>query len=141
MSVRAKFRCHFKDEQNKVIRLSPVHSGSPENEKFFSYTPGGDIALWLGDKAKSAFDSFEQGKEYYVDFAEAVPPGESPYAPHQLRVIQERKDLGDKLDKLRAFIGQDLFKTLPVDEQDRLKQQFDFMNSYYGILNKRIAAF
>lgn len=71
MNVRAKFKCHVKDETHKCVKLSPVVSGSEENKEFFSYTPGGEISLFLGDKATSAFASFEQGKEYYVDFTPA----------------------------------------------------------------------
>lgn len=64
--TRCKFVCGFKDEGNKTVYFNPVYSGSEENKKFFSATPGGMISLNVLNE--SAFESFEQGKEYYIDF-------------------------------------------------------------------------
>jgi hypothetical protein len=72
VSVRAKFKVTQTAQTwsgtvpSHVIRLSPVTSGSPENEKFYRYTPCGSIELSTvnDDAAKQ----FELGKEYYVDF-------------------------------------------------------------------------
>lgn len=62
--------------------------------------------------------------------------------PHQQRVVDEKKDLDDKLDKLKAFIETNpVFKTLHEDERGRLNRQFDVMAEYSGILGQRIAAF
>lgn len=62
--------------------------------------------------------------------------------PHQERVVSERKELGEKLDKLKAFIeGSPIFKSLPEEERHRLNRQFDAMAEYYSILGQRIAAF
>lgn len=70
-SVRAKFKCTQKSEDSFAhsVILTPVVGGSPENDAFYKATPGGDIKLTT--VSKSASDSFEVGKEYYVDFAEA----------------------------------------------------------------------
>ncbi len=38
-------------------------------------------------------------------------------APHQERVVQEKKELDEKLAKLDAFGRTDLFASLPADEQ------------------------
>ena len=59
----------------------------------------------------------------------------------QYRVILERKDLVEKLDKLIAFMGTDLFADLDSDERYRLILQRDAMQSYAYILQDRIAAF
>jgi hypothetical protein len=67
--VRAKFVCGFKDEKNKTVYLNPVYSGSEENKKFFSSTPGGQISLNILND--SALAQFEQGKEFYIDFTPA----------------------------------------------------------------------
>jgi len=62
--------------------------------------------------------------------------------PHQERVVNEKKELHAKLDKLKAFIEESsVFKTLPNDEQKRLNKQFDVMAEYSSILSQRIAAF
>jgi hypothetical protein len=61
--------------------------------------------------------------------------------PHQERVVQERKDLDEKIDKLDEFIDGEIFKTLPKDEQDRLVVQSAAMTNYSDILYARINAF
>jgi hypothetical protein len=50
--------------------LEPVTSGSPENESFYKYTPGGKISLSTinADAAKQ----FVPGQYYYVDFTAAT---------------------------------------------------------------------
>jgi hypothetical protein len=66
--VRAKFVCNYKDEANGSVYLCPVYSGSEENKEFFRATPGGQIMLHVMNRA--AFDTYQQGKEYYVDFTQ-----------------------------------------------------------------------
>lgn len=71
MQVRAKFKVTDKNQNvgGFEIKMSPVTSGSPENEKFFKYTPGGTVHIMTinADAAKQ----FEVGQEYYVDFTHA----------------------------------------------------------------------
>lgn len=64
--VRCKFVCNFVDQHNKTVYLSPVYTGSEENEQFFRYTPGGQIMFHALNP--EAFAQFEQSKEYYIDF-------------------------------------------------------------------------
>jgi hypothetical protein len=59
----------------------------------------------------------------------------------QERVIAERKELYEKCEKLNAFIPSSIFKSLPVDEQVRLRMQLLVMNQYAAILAERIAEF
>lgn len=61
--------------------------------------------------------------------------------PHQERVVQEEKELGDKLEKLTAFFSNPTFKTLPDDERCLLRLQAVFMANYDAILQERIAHF
>ena len=62
--------------------------------------------------------------------------------PHQQRVVVEKNELDDKLTKLSQFIdGSSTFKSLSVQERERLMQQRDVMGSYSKILGDRIAAF
>lgn len=66
---------------------------------------------------------------------------EKKMQPHQERVVNERKELTDKREKLALFIGGKAFNTLPDDEQSRLRRQFDIMLQYEGILQERIDHF
>jgi hypothetical protein len=61
--------------------------------------------------------------------------------PHQQRVVEEKTELDGKIERLTAFLGGDLFKTLDGAEQERLTRQVGFMRSYSGVLGERIAAF
>ena len=62
--------------------------------------------------------------------------------PHQQRVIDEKKELNEKLSKLKTFIEvSPIFKSLHPDERNRLKHQFDVMTEYSNILSQRITAF
>ena len=62
--VRAKFKVEGKDSSG--VTLMPVVGGSPENDQFFSATPGGKIRMDVVNAA--ALEQFEVGKQYYVDF-------------------------------------------------------------------------
>jgi hypothetical protein len=62
-------------------------------------------------------------------------------APHEERVTVERLELGDKLDKLDAFIVGATFRSLPDEDQVLLKRQADAMRTYENILDQRIARF
>lgn len=79
MTVRAKFKCDSVTTtstggQNKRILsqivLTPVTTGSKENEKMFEYTPGGKLELSVLN-AKAA-ETFIPGNEYYIDISLAL---------------------------------------------------------------------
>ena len=71
---------------------------------------------------------------------EASVPAAMP--PHQQRVLDEKRDLDEKLNKLGAFIsGNPVFKGLPFTEQADLIAQRDAMEQYSCILADRIARF
>ena len=61
--------------------------------------------------------------------------------PHQQRVVDEKKELDVKLEKLSAFIQGPIFQTLKSDEQERLTRQIKLMDQYSGVLAERIEAF
>lgn len=69
--VKAKFKVVEKTitEQGEKIKLQPVTSGSPENERFYKWTPYGEIVL--GTVNPDAASQFEVGKDYYVTFDKA----------------------------------------------------------------------
>jgi len=63
----------------------------------------------------------------------------------QERVIEERQELGVKLNKLTCFLGR-LYDQLPLSvEQDKavdlLQRQQNIMVDYHNILTERISAF
>lgn len=61
---------------------------------------------------------------------------------HQQRVIDEQRDLDEKLANLGDFIdGNPVFAGLSVSEQSDLKAQRVAMESYSAILSDRIARF
>jgi hypothetical protein len=56
----------------RTLKLSPVYgNGDPEHEntKFWQYSPSGSISL--GTVNPAAWEQFEMGKEYYIDFTPA----------------------------------------------------------------------
>ena len=64
--------------------------------------------------------------------------------PHQERVITEKKELDDKLEKLLAFIDGGkgtMYKSLVDEERQRLTTQARIMKEYSDVLADRIAAF
>jgi hypothetical protein len=61
--------------------------------------------------------------------------------PHQQRVVDELCARAGELERLEAFIGGQVFKTIPEDEQARLRDQATVMTSLTNILRQRIAAF
>lgn len=73
MSVRAKFTCigvSLDAYENKNVSFLPVVSGSEENKSFSKYTPSGSLQLNISPET-SAYDYFEQDKEYYLDLSKA----------------------------------------------------------------------
>ena len=62
-------------------------------------------------------------------------------ADHEIRVMEEKSHLGDKLIKLRAFLTSETY--LKLDSKDRilLSRQYEAMDEYYKILGERIARF
>lgn len=59
----------------------------------------------------------------------------------QQRVIDEKKELDGKLNRLKAFFDTKLFNELPSAEQSRLRRQLLAMTKYSRILEERIIAF
>ena len=70
--VRAKFKVEevTQNTQGHSVRLTPVTSGSPENEQFFKWTPWGDIKI--GTINAEAAAQFKPGQQFYVDFTPAA---------------------------------------------------------------------
>lgn len=61
----------------------------------------------------------------------------------QERVVDEKKELDEKIKKLGAFLSADKFKSICLCswEAGRLEKQYHAMVLYSGILNERIINF
>lgn len=78
MKVRAKFKVQSVTEAEgglKSATLTPVTSGSKENEEFYKWTPGGQINLSTMNPV--AAEQFVPGRQFYVDFTWADAPPET----------------------------------------------------------------
>ena len=60
---------------------------------------------------------------------------------HQLRVIEEEKEISLKLVALHKFFTTDTWQSLPIDEKYLLLDQGEVMGRYIAILQQRIARF
>ncbi len=60
---------------------------------------------------------------------------------YQERMIQEKKGLDDKIEKLQAFMNSALFPLVSAKEQELLRAQRGAMRWYSKILEDRIAIF
>lgn len=67
--------------------------------------------------------------------------GDFEVPPHQERVINERTELADKVEKLGRFLFGSLFDSLHSDEQKRLVKQYAYMKLYLEVIDERVAAF
>lgn len=54
------------------------------------------------------------------------------------RLIQERIDLNNKVEKLESFMNGSTFEGLSYLEQKYLKEQLEFMKKYLEVLEARI---
>lgn len=72
-----------------------------------------------------------------------APEPATTLQPHQQRVVEEHRELNEKIDKLGEFIVNKpgVFLQLPWEEQDLLHNQYRAMQAYSDILVERIAGF
>lgn len=63
----------------------------------------------------------------------------SELQPHQQRVVDEKKDLDEKIAKLDAFGQSDHFESLPHIERAALMWQRSVMDEYSRVLRLRIS--
>lgn len=72
---------------------------------------------------------------------DALASANDKMKPRQERVVTEKTELDAKREKLAAFIGGDVYRTMDKTEQSRLNRQLEAMTLYATILGERIAAF
>lgn len=61
--------------------------------------------------------------------------------PHEERVVAEKRELDEKLVKLKVFLESRVFKELPGFDRDLLEDQSTVMEKYSKILEQRIYRF
>ena len=59
--------------------------------------------------------------------------------PWQERVVEEKEQLAERLNKLNAFLGSEMALGLPFDERCLLVRQASVMKQYLDVLLDRIA--
>jgi len=75
MSVRAKFKCYSKEMKEQgaapaaALTFYASYGEGEDNKDWSKWTPSGTLQMTISNPA--AFDWFEPGKEYYLDFTEA----------------------------------------------------------------------
>ena len=102
-----------------------------------------EVLLPDGPEKSAGMRKLLEAKDRFVRCAIDMPePSASTVPPHQQRVLDEKRELDERLSKLDAFIlDNPLYLQLPGDEQDRLSRQSKAMAIYSGILAERIACF
>ena len=66
---------------------------------------------------------------------------EKELQPHQLRVVDEQRELAIKIEALDKFIENEIYTSLPEEEQKDLVLQFMAMVDYRQVLDRRINRF
>ena len=61
--------------------------------------------------------------------------------PHQIRVVAEKRELDERLQRLVVFMGTATFAELPEAERARMTRQRDVMTELSAVLGDRIDAF
>ena len=110
--------------------------------------PLGEVAQLLetllpdGPEKSAGMRKLLEAKDCFVRCALDMPESAaSTVPPHQQRVLDEKREPDDRLQKLVAFFSTPIFHGLPESEQIRLERQAVAMRTYSEILGERIAAF
>lgn len=94
---------------------------------------------WRGDEITKGY------REKAIDLADALTalgvPTKHPLHVYQVRAIQEKKELDERLTKLAAFIKGEAFQKLTEEESEDLCDQHAAMLTYSAVLERRIGRF
>lgn len=61
--------------------------------------------------------------------------------PHQERVIEEKRELDERIEKLGNFFESKPFQSVGAEERGRMGRQFMIMKELSSVLGDRIRAF
>ena len=101
-----------------------------------------EFLLPLTPEKSAGMRKLLEAKDCFVRCALDMPdPAASTVPPHQQRVLDEKQELDERLEKLLAFHSTPIFHGLPESEQSRLLSQGVAMRTYSKILGERIANF
>lgn len=114
---------------------SPAGEDQSAQGYLVEYTDGGTP----NDPRHMGYISWSPKEQF--DNAYRARPLVAGLAPHQQRVVDERAELDERLQKLMTFTCTPTFAALPGPERDRLAKQADTMAKYSEILGERIEAF
>lgn len=95
-----------------------------------------------GGQPAHAFERLEKLLHPVNEIPDKPFPNPLNLPPHQLRVVEEKHQLDDRLQKLGVFIKESsIYPTLDAAERERLVRQESCMAEYSAILAARITAF
>lgn len=121
-----------------VVAIGHSACVSPEN---FDAEKGRQYAIEDAERAaRGKLWAFE-GYALYLELEKLRAAGIGHMPAHQQRVVLERIELGERIDKLAAFRKSPFFTTLDGAEQGRLTRQEDIMRQLDAVLSERINAF
>lgn len=86
-------------------------------------------ALSLGDEPGNA------GRAYLAALAVGKATSLEPW---QVRVLEEYRELDERLGKLATYVWSSAFQRLALEDQELLRDQLAAMSTYYNILARRI---
>jgi hypothetical protein len=125
--------------ENSTAEMWPL-MGYELKQRLFNESQG--LQALAGDALLERFNSLH--RQYIAAGVEIHHRGGAELSgrpPYQQRVVDERDELADKVEKLSAFLGGDTYKRLADEEQTRLADQLAAMRQYVAVLNARIEAF
>jgi len=107
---------------------------------------GETIYRWVGYSERLArFGGSNRNSPEFWPYCESCWTGDKPAEPtrqpFQQRVIDEKRELDEKVAKLQTFTTSAAFEMLPWEERARMLRQHMYMVGYSQVLRERIAAF
>lgn len=115
--------------------MLPTNEDGGDEGYLVEYLDGGKP----NDDRHAGYISWSPKAQFEAAYCER--PAVEGLQPHQQRVVDEKAELDEKMDKLTAFMDTPIFAKVPVAEQERLVMQLMHMGNYTATLHDRIEAF
>lgn len=99
-----------------------------------------DMAIGETYAKPKAMDAIWAHLGFVLQWAKyGLKPKEEVLPPHVQRLVEEHKDVEQRLTKLALFIDNSPnFKGLEIEEQERMKKQRVVMDEYFHVLDERL---
>lgn len=101
----------------------------PYREYWALKTPKNEVSTWEPSGDDSLSDDW------------MIVGEESKYLPYQQRVVDEKIELDEKIEKLEAFLSSPIFLNLETLDQDARRNQLNYMRGYSSTLHFIIKRF